>query len=164
MPSATVQRNIITNPEQLRKNVRRCMRKLLDKNLVSSDPNVNAERQIEFAWSLVDWRTFDPSSPLKTFPGDAANKEPSALELLILALKNSPSAEVHYASSSAIAYLAVRQDIRLALVETPSGPLMESLDLLIRRLEATEHSGLRYAICAIATELFVTLTSLSVML
>lgn len=67
--------------------------------------------------------------------------------------KRSASSNVHYACCSALAYLAVRQDVRNELLETPSGPLMETLDLLIRRLEATEHPGLRYAICAIATEL-----------
>ena len=43
--------------------------------------------------------------------------------------------------------------MRNALLETPSGPLMETLDLLVRRLEATDHAGVRYSICAIATEL-----------
>jgi hypothetical protein len=40
-------------------------------------------RQIDFAWTIVDWRTFDPASPLTTFPGDAApgTKAPSALEV-----------------------------------------------------------------------------------
>ena len=32
---------------------------------------------------------------------------------------------------AAIAHLAVRQDVRAALVETGSGPLMESLDLMV---------------------------------
>ncbi len=85
--------------------------------------------------------------------GDATAKDPSALELLIIITKRSMSSDVHYACCSALAYLAVRQDVRNELLETPSGPLMETLDLLIRRLEATEHPGLRYAICAIATEL-----------
>lgn len=40
------------------------------------------ERQIDFAWTIVDWRTFDPASPLITFPGDAISKAPSALEVL----------------------------------------------------------------------------------
>jgi len=157
MPSTSAppaRKAMITNPEQLRKNVRRCMRKLLDKGRISDDPAVQEQREIEFAWAMVDWRTFDPTSPLKAFPaGDGNSKDPSALELLIITLKKALSAEVHYACCAAIAYLSVRQDVRSALFETASGPLMESLDLLVRRLEATEHAGLRYAICAIATEL-----------
>jgi hypothetical protein len=92
-------------------------------------------------------------------------------------LKNSSNSEVHYACCCALAFLAVRQDVRAALYESTVGPLMEALDLfvrrsrsavlvfsggnflrspsciLFRRLEATDHPGLRYAICAIATEL-----------
>ena len=104
-----------------------------------------AQREIDFAWSLVDWRTFDPASPLVTFPGDAQARDPSALELLVITLKKSPSAEVHYACCAAIAYLAVRADVRAAISESGSGPLMETLDLLVRRLEATDHPGLRCA-------------------
>lgn len=94
-----------------------------------------------------------------------------------MTLKNSSNSEVHYACCCALAFLAVRQDVRAALYESTVGPLMESLDLfvrrfrsaacvfcggdflrsppciLFRRLEATDHPGLRYAICAIATEL-----------
>jgi len=111
------------------------------------------QRQIDFAWTIVDWRTFDPESPIKAFPGDAITKTPSALELLVINLKNAPNSAVHYACCCAIAYLSVRQDVRAALYEATVGPLMEALDLFVRRLEATDHAGLRYAICAIATEL-----------
>jgi len=144
---------MITNPGQLRKNVVRCMRKLLDKKLMDDNPKVMEQRQIDFAWNLVDWRTFDSTSPIKAFPGDIITKTPSALELLVINLKNAPSSEVHYACCCAIAYLSVRQDVRAALYEATVGPLMEALDLFVRRLEGTEHAGLRYAICAIATEL-----------
>jgi hypothetical protein len=84
---------------------------------------------------------------------DATTNDPPALELLIIITQRSLSANVHYACCAALAYLAVRQYVRNALLETPSEPLMETPDLLIRRLEATDHAGLRYAICAIATEL-----------
>mmetsp|Transcript_53097 Transcript_53097/g.126336 ORF Transcript_53097/g.126336 Transcript_53097/m.126336 type:complete len:209 (-) Transcript_53097:36-662(-) len=142
---------MITNPEQLRKNVRRAMLKLNETK--DKAPAVIEQRQIDFAWCMVDWRTFDPASPLLVFQADPGSKEPSALEQLVITLKNSSSSQVHYACCAAIAYLSVRQDVRAALVETGSGPLMESLDLMVRRLEATENAGLRYAICAIATEL-----------
>jgi len=144
---------MITNPGQLRKNVQRAMRKLLDKKLVVDDVATMEQRMIDFAWTLVDWRTFDPASPLVTFPGDAIIKRPSALELLVINLKTSTSSAVHYACCCAIAYLAVRQDVRASLYESTVGPLMEALDLFVRRLEATDHAGLRYAICAIATEI-----------
>eukprot|EP00802_Teleaulax_amphioxeia_P025697 Tamp_26594.p2 GENE.Tamp_26594~~Tamp_26594.p2 ORF type:complete len:222 (-),score=61.31 Tamp_26594:225-860(-) len=144
---------MITNRGQLRKNVERAMRKLFDKKLISDDPKVVEQRQIDFAWTLVDWRTFDPESPLKAFPGDVIMKQPSALEALVLNLKNATNPEVHYASCCAIAYLCVRQDVRAALYEATVGILMESLDLFVARLEATDHAGLRYAICAAATEL-----------
>lgn len=52
------------------------------------------QRQIDFAWTIVDWRTFDSASPIATFPGDSITKAPSALELLVINLKNSPSSEV----------------------------------------------------------------------
>lgn len=144
---------MITNPGQLRKNVMRTMRKLLDKKLIVEDLKVMEQRQIDFAWTLVDWRTFDPASPIQIFPGDAITKAPSAVELLVINLKNSSNSEVHYACCCALAYLAVRQDVRAALYESTVGPLMEALDLFVRRLEATDNPGLRYAICAIATEL-----------
>lgn len=146
---------MLTNPAQLRKYVQRCMRKLLEKSLMTDDPKVQDQREIDFAWAMAEWRTFDPTSPMKAFPpGDGTNsKDPSALELLIILLKRSSSSDVHYACCASIAYLAVRPDVRSALVETPSGPLMESLDLFVRRLEATDSAGVRYALCAIASEL-----------
>ena len=124
---------MITNRGQLRKNVERAMRKLFDKKLISDDPKVVEQRQIDFAWTLVDWRTFDPESPLKAFPGDVIMKQPSALEALVLNLKNATNPEVHYASCCAIAYLCVRQDVRAALYEATVGILMESLDLFVAR-------------------------------
>lgn len=57
-------------------------------------------------WAMTEWRTFDPTSPLKAFPaGDGVNsKDPSALELLVILLKRSSSSDVHYACCCSIAY------------------------------------------------------------
>lgn len=57
-------------------------------------------------WSMTEWRTFDPTSPLKAFPaGDGTtSRDPSALELLIILLKRSSSSDVHYACCCSIAY------------------------------------------------------------
>ena len=65
-------RYITTNPEQLRKIVRRCMRKLLMKAADTDDGSEQAQKEIDFAWALVDWRTFDPASPMQAFPGTVA--------------------------------------------------------------------------------------------
>jgi hypothetical protein len=54
-------------------------------------------------------------------------------QLLVINLKNSNNAEVHYACCCALAFLAVRQDVRAALYEATVGPLMEALDLFVRR-------------------------------
>lgn len=43
--------------------------------------------------------------------------------------------QVHYACCCALAYLAVRQDVRAALYESTVGPLMEALDLFVRRYD-----------------------------
>lgn len=71
----------------------------------------------------------------------AISKLPSAVELLVINLKNSSSSAVHYASCCALAYLAVRADVRAALYEATVGPLMDTLDLMVNRLEATDHPG-----------------------
>ena len=71
----------------------------------------------------------------------AISKVPSAVELLVINLKNSSSSAVHYACCCALAYLAVRADVRAALYEATVGPLMDTLDLMVNRLEATDHPG-----------------------
>jgi hypothetical protein len=115
-----------------------CVCVYLRARMVEQDDVATMEqRMIDFAWTLVDWRTFDPASPLVTFPGDAIIKRPSALELLVINLKTSTSSAVHYACCCAIAYLAVRQDVRASLYESTVGPLMEALDLFVRRCECT---------------------------
>merc|ERR1719409_2048762 len=59
-PHRVTKKGMITNPGQLRRNVSRAMRKLLDKKLIADAPTaVMEERMIDFAWTLVDWRTFD---------------------------------------------------------------------------------------------------------
>ncbi len=45
------------------------MRKVLMKTPENEDPADQAQKEIEFAWALVDWRTFDPISPKQAFPG-----------------------------------------------------------------------------------------------
>ena len=45
------------------------MRKLLMKASDTEDPNDQTQKEIDFAWALVDWRTFDPISPMQAFPG-----------------------------------------------------------------------------------------------
>jgi hypothetical protein len=35
----------------------------------TEDPIEQRQKEIEFAWALVDWRTFDPISPKIAFPG-----------------------------------------------------------------------------------------------
>jgi hypothetical protein len=45
------------------------MRKILIKTPETEDPADQAQKEIEFAWALVDWRTFDPISPKQAFPG-----------------------------------------------------------------------------------------------
>jgi hypothetical protein len=45
------------------------MRKILTKTSETENPGDQALKEIEFAWALVDWRTFDPISPKQAFPG-----------------------------------------------------------------------------------------------